>query len=52
MFRVDRDLKKAGKASGGGLVVYCKEELELVDEVSCQAEDMEMFAANIPSLKC
>eukprot|EP00665_Eupelagonemidae_sp_cell47_P013186 gene13186-biopygen1835 len=36
-FRVDRDLRKAGKASGGGLVVYCKEELELVDEVCCQA---------------
>eukprot|EP00666_Eupelagonemidae_sp_cell4sb_P005272 gene5272-18846_t len=51
IFRVDRDLAKAGKVSGGGLVIYCKEELELVDEVRCQAADMEMFAANIPSLK-
>eukprot|EP00662_Eupelagonemidae_sp_cell21_P035572 gene35572-biopygen97114 len=52
LYRVDRDLGKSVAGLGGGILVYCKDGIELTDEVQFQGSDMEMFAANIPALKC
>ena len=50
IYRVDRDQQKAGTQSGGGVLIYCQEELELEDETEVREEDTEIFAANIPQL--